>query len=102
VTTQLHFTKDALALHLLLKRLERLVYIVVAYNYMHRQLPRVGVKTVQIKCCQGCQEAEAKNKTQQQVKREPDPIGGVSTRTHACCRVQNTTADQQNSAIFLE
>ncbi len=34
------------------KRLERLVYIVVAYNYMHRQLPRVGVKTVQIRYCQ--------------------------------------------------
>ena len=62
VTTQLHFTKDAFALHLLLQRLERLVYIVVAYNYMHRQLPRVGVKIVQVRCCQTCDEAEAGNK----------------------------------------
>jgi len=50
VAAQLHFTEDAFALHLLFQRLERLVYIVVAYNYMHRQIPRVGVKTVQIKC----------------------------------------------------
>jgi hypothetical protein len=63
VTTQLHFTEDTFALHLLFKRLERLVYIVVAYNYMHRQLPRVGVKTVQIRYCQTFKAVETRNKT---------------------------------------
>jgi len=35
MATQLHFTEDAFALHLLLERLERLVDIVVANENLH-------------------------------------------------------------------
>ncbi len=35
VTTQLHFTEDAFALHLLLQRAKRLIDIIVAYDYLN-------------------------------------------------------------------
>ncbi len=39
MAAQLHFTEDALTLHLLFQGFERLVYIVVAYDDLHRVGP---------------------------------------------------------------
>src|SRR4051794_4851293 len=45
MTAQLHLAKDALALHLLLQRLESLIDIIVADENLHALLPALGAKS---------------------------------------------------------